>query len=233
MRIFIGYERREHRSSRVSLASIHRFGRDAQPLYEEHLRYAGLLTRPVDTRNNRWDFTSSAPESTSFAIARFFAPILTHSGWCLFADGDTVFLRDPYELLLKYFDRKYAVMVVKHDIKEASGLKMDGQLQTFYRRKLWSSVMAFNADHPANRRLNTQMLNQWPGRDLHAFNWLHDDEIGELPPEWNWLVGMQPKPPNPAVAHYTLGTPELCPNCEHADIWHDVARVLELDEATQ
>lgn len=228
MRVFIGYEQRERVSSLVALASVRRFGWDAQFLHDDRLRIAGLMTRPVDMRERAWDFNSSAPQSTSFAIARFAVPLLAHTGWALFADGDVVFLRDPGELS-SLLDPKYAVLVVKHDIKEASGLKMDGQLQTFYRRKLWSSVMVFNADHPSNRRLNLQMLNQWPGRDLHAFNWLHDSEIGELPPEWNWLVGMQEKPENPAVAHYTLGTPELCPACEHAEIWYRVAK--ELDDA--
>lgn len=222
MRVFIGYEHREDVSSRVALASVRRFGWDPQPLHEERLRVAGIISRPVDTRNQSWDLNSSAPQSTSFAIARFAVPLLAHSGWALFADGDVVFMEDPGWLLSHVADSKYAVMVVKHDIKAASGMKMDGQVQTFYRRKLWSSVMLFNADHPANKRLNLQMLNQWPGRELHAFNWLHDDEIGELPPEWNWLVGMQPKPLHPAVAHYTLGTPELCPGCEHAEIWNQV-----------
>ncbi len=46
-----------------------------------------------------------------------------------------------------------------------------------YPRKLWSSVMLWNCEHPANRRLNLQMLNQWPGRDLHAFRWLADGPV--------------------------------------------------------
>ena len=83
-----------------------------------------------------------------------------------------------------------------------------------------------NCDHPGNRRLNLQMLNSWPGRDLHAFSWLADEEIGSLPGEWNWLVGLQDKPESPAIAHYTLGTPELVPDCEYAEIWHDAARQL-------
>jgi hypothetical protein len=29
---------------------------------------------------------------------------------------------------------------------------MDGQAQTRYARKNWSSVMVFNCDHPANER---------------------------------------------------------------------------------
>ena len=84
----------------------------------------------------------------------------------------------------------------------------------------------WNVAHPANRRLNLSMLNQWPGRDLHAFKWLHDDEIGDLPREANWLVGLQPKPERPMVAHFTLGVPTMAghEHDEHADLWREAAR---------
>lgn len=225
MRIYIGHDDREVQSFKVAMASAQDFGCQVEGLYEERLRRSGLLYRPMDTRNGMWDLNSGASQSTKFAIARFFTPLLAHSGWCLFVDGDVVFLRDPKQVM-KYADQQYAVMVVKHDIGPVGGLKMDGQPQVGYYRKLWSSVMLYNCDHPANRRLNIQMLNSWPGRDLHAFGWLADSEIGTLPPEWNWLVGMQDKPENPAIAHFTLGTPELDPNCDHSEIWHDAARRL-------
>jgi hypothetical protein len=167
-----------------------------------------------------YDFNSAAPQATDFANSRFLVPILAHDGWCLFTDCDVVFLRDPHELL-KLANPSKAVMVVKHGPMFGSTLKMDGQVQQGYHRKLWSSVMLINAGHPANRRLNLTTVNQWPGRDLHAFGWLADDEIGSLPPEWNWLVGIQPKPSNPAIAHFTLGGPWLpqWPGAEHDDIW--------------
>ena len=225
MRIYIGHDPREVRSFKVAMASAQNFGSYAEGIYDERLRACGMLSRPMDTRGQLWDIHSGAPQSTRFAIARFFAPLLAHSGWCLFADGDVIFLRDP-KLLVQYMDQKYAVMVVKHQLGQVGGTKMDGQVQTNYPRKLWSSVILFNCDHPGNRRLNLQMLNSWPGRDLHAFSWLADEEIGSLPGEWNWLVGLQDKPESPAIAHYTLGTPELVPDCEYAEIWHDAARQL-------
>lgn len=223
MRVYIGHDPREERSFRVAAATAASFGNQVIPLREDWLRMTGLITRPVYAREgSTWDLNSDAPQSTRFATARFWVPILAHSGWCLFADGDVVFLRDPAELM-DLIDKRYAVMVVKHQM-EGSGLKMDGQPQTNYRRKNWSSVALWNVNHPSNRRLNTVTLNNWPGRDLHAFAWLSDDEIGELPAEWNWLVGMQPKPGRPAIAHFTLGTPELVPNAEYAEIWHQAAK---------
>jgi len=107
---------------------------------------------------------------------------------------------------------------------------MDGQPQTQYPRKNWSSVMLFDCDHPSNRRLNIDMINTLPGRDLHRFCWLRDDEIGELDPEWNWLVGEQPKPENLGVAHFTLGGPWL-PNWEehpHDGIWKEACESKQM-----
>jgi len=176
-----------------------------------------------------WDLNSSAPQSTEFAIARFFCHILCHSGWCLFADSDTVFMEDPNQLQA-VADPAKALQVVKHrefKLQQDFGdVKMDGQKQTTYPRKLWSSVMLWNCDHPANARLNLMALNQWPGRDLHAFKWLADEEIGELPMEANWLVGMQPKPERPMIAHYTLGTPDMpgLADSAHSSIWYEARR---------
>jgi hypothetical protein len=232
MRVFIGWDERERAAYDVAKRTAEDYGCAVSPLYESRLRKSGLLTRPVDRRHPEgdggkfwaWDFNSSAPQSTEFAISRFFVPILAHSGWCLFVDADVVFLQDPHELLA-VANPAYAVQVVKHKDFEAKGFKMDGQIQTSYRRKLWSSVVLWNVDHDANRRINLELLNTWPGRDLHAFGWLADEEIGCLPEEANWLVGLQEKPARPIIAHYTLGTPNLpgLESSEHADLWHQQA----------
>jgi hypothetical protein len=239
MKVYIGYDSREVEREAYAVArrSAERWGCDVVPLYEDRLRAAGLLTRTTDRRavmyreqqdapyraSGMWDFNSSAGQATEFAISRFFVPLLAHAGWCLFADADVVFMQNPHELLALADDAK-ALHCVKHspaDLGEAVATKMDGQVQTQYRRKLWSSVVLWNCDHPANRRLNLTTLNQWPGRDLHAFAWLADSEIGDLPREANWLVGMQPKPARPIVAHYTLGTPNMPGHAadDHAEIW--------------
>jgi hypothetical protein len=228
MRVYIGWDAREQAAFDVAAATAMSFGCMVIPLYEERLRVAGMLSRPVDRRGQYWDLNSNAPQATEFANARFWVPLLAHSGWVLFMDGDTVTLRNPGELK-KVMDPRYAVMVVKHmPISFGGPVKMDGQVQTIYPRKLWSSVMLYNCDHPANRRLNLQMLNSWPGRDLHAFKWLADDEIGELSPEWNWLVGLQPKPLDPAIVHYTLGTPDMpgLGDSMHADIWYTARQTI-------
>ncbi len=224
LKLFIGWDSREIEAFNVAVKTARGYGLEPVPLYEDRLRVAGLLSRPIDRRGQMWDLNSNAPQSTEFAVSRFWMFLLAHSGWAMFTDCDCVFLEDPHGVM-QYADPSKAVMVVKHPPLDLGGRKMDGQLQTSYQRKLWSSVMLANIDHPANRRINLSMLNSWPGRDLHAFKWLHDDEIGELPPEWNWLCGIQEKPENPAIAHFTLGTPNL-PGHEqdaHASIWTNAA----------
>jgi len=222
MKTFIGYDPREAAAYYVACKTLARTSPQAQvtPLDAERLAAYGLLRRPVDRRGGLYDLPSNAPASTDFAVSRFLVPHLAQTGWALFTDCDVVFLADIAQLFA-LTDPRFAVMVVQHHALPDEGTKMDGALQVAYRRKNWSSVMLWNCDHPANRRLSLQDVNERPGRDLHAFYWLHDSEIGTLPREWNWLVGVQPKPDHPKIAHFTLGGPWF-PNwkpAEHDGIW--------------
>lgn len=207
--IFLGYYAREHSAYEVADFSIRR--RTSVPVLINPLvlsQLGHLLTRPVERRDGQlWCPISNAPMSTEFAISRFCVPFLQRTGWALFADCDVLCLADIAELFA-LADPRYAVQVVKHAPMTATGTKMDGQPQTAYARKLWSSVMLFNCAHPAHARLTTDALNTWPGRDLHAFRWLADDEIGALPKAWNWLVGVTPGDTrNAHLLHFTLGGP--------------------------
>ncbi len=220
LRVWIGYDEREKIAYDVAEKTASGWGCEVIPLYEERLRLSGMLTRPTDRRGGLFDLNSNAPQSTEFAISRFFVPLLAHSGWCLFADSDVVFLEDPLELMV-YADPSKALHCVKHEHQMQDGTKMRGEQQTIYSRKWWSSVILWNCDHPANKRLNLMTLNQWPGRDLHALSWLSDSEIGTLPSECNWLVNVMPKPERPIVGHWTLGGPWMAnwPGAEHDDLW--------------
>jgi hypothetical protein len=81
--------------------------------------------------------------------------------------------------------------------------------------------MLWNCDHPANKRLTIQDVNERRGFDLHQFYWLHDSEIGYLPAAWNWLVDVEEKPELPKIAHYTLGTPDMIGDSEHSHYWRE------------
>jgi hypothetical protein len=223
VRVFIGFDAREAIAYEVAVSSLlRRASRPVSitPLVTQRLAESGLLRRPTDLRGQRYDILSNAPASTDFAISRFLVPLLAQTGWALFTDSDVVFLEDVTKLL-ELADDRYAVMCVQHTDLHAAGRKMDNQVQSLYPRKNWSSVMLFNCDHPANRRLSLTDVQERRGFDLHQFYWLNDAEIGALPSEWNWLVGVQPKPATPKIAHFTLGGPFLAGwgGAEHDEIW--------------
>jgi lipopolysaccharide biosynthesis glycosyltransferase len=174
-----------------------------------------------------FDEISDAPMSTAHAIARFHVPRLCeYSGWALFTDSDVIF-REDIANLFALADPQYAVMCVQHPPLLKQGNKKDGHIQQAYPRKNWSSVMLFNCGHSSNQALTLDVLNAWPGRDLHAFRWLQDHEIGALPARFNWLVGVSAPDPNPAIAHFTLGTPDVSghENDPFAAEWFSCARV--------
>lgn len=219
MKIYIGYDKREVEAYRVAVRTLAKFTQTVPtPIDSERLAESGLFRRPLDRRGQMYDLHSNAHCSTDFAISRFMTPMLAQTGWALFVDCDVVFRGSPLAMPL---DDSKAVMVVKHRPLTEEGTKMDGQAQAAYDRKNWSSVMLFNCDHPANKRLTLQDVNERPGRDLHAFYWLHDDEIGELPAEWNWLVNVTKNPGDPKICHFTQGGPWLpgWPGAEHDELW--------------
>ena len=185
------------------------------------LRTAGLYTRPTEQRLDKlWDVISRAPMSTAFAISRFLVPYLSQNGLALFVDCD-VMARADVAQLFHAFDRTKACMVVKHDYTPKTQIKMAGQVQTTYARKNWSSVVLWNCDHPKVKALTPEVVNRERGLWLHQFAWLHDEDIGDLDPGWNHLVGDNRPNPHAKLVHYTQGTPNISgyENCEFADEW--------------
>jgi lipopolysaccharide biosynthesis glycosyltransferase len=210
--IWIGFDPREAAAFAVCRNSMRRWMTQQIPIKGivlSELQRTGLYRRPIEHRGGQlWDPISQAPMSTQFAISRFFTPILAKSGWALFTDCDIMALGSVARLFEKA-DPRYAVMCVQHKHEPDAMVKMDGQAQTRYYRKNWSSVMLFNCEHEANKILTVDMLNIVPGRDLHRFCWLRDEEIGELGPEWNYLVGHTKIDKKPQLVHFTSGTPSM------------------------
>lgn len=181
-----------------------------KPLLLRALRDLGVYTRPTEVRDGRlWDVISDAPMSSEFAISRFFIPFLCgNGGWALFLDGDMLARGNVGDLLRQIERTDAAVVCVKHKHAAIEGAKKKGdQVQTAYQRKNWSSMMAINCDHPANRKLTIDLLNTAPGRDLHRFCWLADRDIGEVGAEWNWLAGHSDPKIDPKIVHFTAGLP--------------------------
>lgn len=223
--IFIGYDPRETEAFEVCRRSLrrHAIGSPITALDLPELRNIGLYNRPTSRRDGvLWDDISEAPMSTEFAISRFLTPLMAGSGLALFMDCDIMARHDLGPLFAQAeADPSMAVWVVKHDYTPKNGTKMDGQIQTSYGRKNWSSVMLFNVDHPSNKALTVDLINSVPGRDLHRFCWLQDEEIGELHPKWNFLVGVTDEEIDPVLVHFTNGTPQMAgyEDQPYADEW--------------
>lgn len=231
--IYIGWDPREIDAFNVARHSVLRHMTQSIPVNSlrlDALIESGLYKRPIEYRgdNQMWDPISEAPMSTQHANARFLTPHLAKTGWALFMDGDMLALDDLSKVFEGLDDNK-AVYCVQHKHEPTAGMKMDGQLQTIYARKNWSSFMLFNCAHEANNGLTLDIINMLPGRDLHRFCWLDDSEIGALDPKWNFLVGhSDSRILNPWVVHFTSGTPDMpgYENCAFADEWRaELARI--------
>ena len=233
--IWIGYDTREQAAFDVARDSIKkRLTIKATPvkgIMLDDVMDRGLYWRPTERRENvLWDTISEAPMSTEFAISRFLTPHLAvQGGYAAFLDCDVLakgnLNRLPQEIReIEIAQGKKAVYCVKHDHKPAGDVKMDGQPQTCYGRKNWSSVMVFDCEHPSNQKLSLDLINGARGLDLHQFCWLNDDEIGELDPKWNYLVGYTARPADagdPKIVHFTSGGPWMVgyQSVEYADDW--------------
>jgi hypothetical protein len=160
-------------------------------------------------------------ESTEFSLTRFLVPYLSgYSGWSVFMDCDMLCLADIAELAAQ-IDRQpeKAVLVCKHDYVPRTERKFLDQVQTKYPRKNWSSLMLFN--NARCRALTPAYVNSAPGLDLHRFNWTDDASIGDVPLEWNWLVGEYDHSRAAMLVHYTLGGPYFDDyrDCDYASEW--------------
>jgi len=228
VQVMIGFDPREAAAFAVTRASLWRHldpGVPVHGLVLDDLRARGLYRRPTRTKLGRmWDDISGAYCATQFAISRFLVPYLCgYRGWALFMDCDML-VRAPMAELFALRDDSKAVMCVQHDYAPAEGEKMDGQAQQLYACKNWSSLMLFNCGHPANAELTVDLVNSLPGRDLHRFCWLKDEQLGELPKAWNHLIGEYPPDPAAKIAHFTLGGPWFAgfEQAEFADEWRAV-----------
>lgn len=143
---------------------------------------------------------------TPFTYSRFLAPYLcNYEGWSLFLDADILLNADIAELFaLK--DDKFAVMVSKNP-----------------KQFEWASVMLFNN---AKCRVLTPEFVETAQR-LHDCSWVEPDLIGDLPREWNHLVGYDPHNPEAKLIHYTQGIPAFkeTQDCEHATKWFEEHKV--------
>ncbi len=201
LNIYIGYDSKEDIAYRVCKYSI--LKRSSKNIKVMSLKLYELITNKMYFRN------IDPLASTEFTYSRFLVPALNkHKGWAIFCDCDFIFLEDIAKIL-ENLDNSKAIYCVKHDYTPKEKHKMDGQKQTIYPRKNWSSFILFNCSHPSNKKLNVDLVNSETGSFLHQFKWLNDEEIGSLDERWNWLEGWTSNhnEKKPFAVHYTRGGP--------------------------
>lgn len=158
--------------------------------------------------------------TNAFTLSRFLVPFLCgYRGSAIWADGsDMLCLADIAELWALQ-DPFKAVQVVKHDYLTRHPTKYFGQPNPDYPRKNWSSLMIINCAHYGWREIRPDTISNMKGSDLHRFAHLKDEWIGELPKEWNWIVGEPSQALEAKLVHFSIGIPVWYPRCDYAEDW--------------
>lgn len=145
---------------------------------------------------------------TEFTFSRFLVPWLCEfKGVALFTDVDVLVRGNVCELLAMANDdaATAAVWVSKNKLKYE-----------------WASVMLFDCEHPDNAVLTPEYVEKAAG--LHQIGWT--PFVGDLPSEWNHLVGYDPPRDDAKLLHYTQGIPAYPETLGggYAKEWKDEAR---------
>ena len=208
--VFIGYDEKEKVAYNVLSYSI--LKNSTRP----------VAITPIYLPNIRDDFVRERipKQSTDFAFSRFMIPhLMNYQGWALFMDCDMLMFEDVSKLWRMRDDSK-AIQVCKHNYTPKEDKKFLGQVQTKYEKKNWSSFMLINCKKCTT--LTPDYVNKASGLELHQFKWLEGDHlIGDLPLEWNWLVGEYEYKDDVYNVHYTKGGPwfEDYAKCDYSQDW--------------
>ena len=208
--VFIGYDSKEKVAYNVLSHSI--IQNSTKP----------VAITPIALNNLKDDFVRerNSLSSTEFSFSRFMIPhLMNYQGWALFMDCDMLMFEDISKLWRMRDDSK-AIQVCKHDYTPKESKKFLGQVQTKYEKKNWSSFMLMNCKKCTT--LTPDYVNKASGLELHQFKWLEGDHlIGDLPLEWNWLVGEYEHKEDVNNVHYTEGGPwfDDYKNCDYSKDW--------------
>lgn len=135
---------------------------------------------------------------TPFTFSRFLVPYLCgYEGRALFLDADIMARADVSELF-EIAQGSPSVWVSKNRLKFE-----------------WASVMLFNNERCAVLTPDYVQKTENP----LMLSWA--EEVGDLPPEWNHLVGYDAPNPDAKMVHFTQGVPAFpeTADSEHADEW--------------
>ena len=214
IRIFAGFDRREEIGFHAFMSSVMAATTvpvSVTPLVKETLEKDGVTI---------------ADGSNAFTYSRFLVAWLCgFQGWALFVDGVNMIARADLAELWAMRDRSKAVQVVKHDYKTKHPRKYVGTSMECanldYHRKQWAAVMLINCQHDAWLGLTPTELNHLDPLTLLQLKFLDDEDIGSLPPEWNWLCDEHGEWDGAKLLHFTAGIPSMpaYENSAHSAEW--------------
>jgi hypothetical protein len=136
---------------------------------------------------------------TEFSFSRYCVPaICDFEGDALFMDADMLCLGDIYEMVEICKAQNAAVCVVKNP-----RLRFE-----------WTSLMYFN--NALCKKLTPELVTNGQPQDL---SWA--EKVGEIPSEWNHLVGYDAPRKDAKVVHFTQGIPcfKETTGCEYEAQW--------------
>jgi hypothetical protein len=239
--IFIGYDPKEDLCAKILAHTIRKYSNHRKdfviiPLIYNQLYANEYTSRKLDKRG-----------STEFSMTRFLSVPITRlhmpypesienkhkdllERYALFLDCDMMFTESVWNLL-ESADLSKPVSVCKHDYSSSSRYKMHGTPQENYPRKNWSSVTLWNCLHDKTKQMTFKLADTKDPAYLHRFQGFDDNDIGELPLKWNYLVdepmdrdyyGLE-KDELPSNIHHTLGSPvfRLYQDSEYSDLWKE------------
>lgn len=137
---------------------------------------------------------------TPFTFSRFLVPYLCdYKGWALFLDVDMI-VQDDISKIFQFADDSKAIHVVKN-----------------VERFEWASLMLFNCEKC--KILTPEYVTN--AQKLHTIEWVREDEIGDIPSDWNHLVGYNSPRSDAKLVHFTQGVPAYpeTNTCEYSDSW--------------
>lgn len=195
--VYIGFDKREELAAEVCKFSIAKRSKNVTDI-------KFLKSKDIEGYGRNY----GEPQSTDFTFTRFLVPYLNDfKGISVFCDCDFLFVKN-LDQLIDNVDLTNPVSVVKHpSYIPRTELKMDNIQQHRMVKKNWASLIVFNNEHSLNQILTIKHINEiYPGRLLHQFHWLSDEQIGSIPLEWNVLDDYYHLT-DPAAIHYTDGGP--------------------------
>ena len=196
MRIFVGHDSRFPEATKTCIKSMRDAGFDGQVDYlcKTKLKEIGFYGRE-DVEG----------ESTEFSFTRFYVPLIcNYEGIAMFCDNDFLWKGDP-RLIRRYVNLQEPMAVVKHEDYVVEDSKMNGVQNKSYPKKNWSSLMLFRCNQFKNKLSKEYLDNATPAQ-LHEFHFIHENNIGSIPKDFNCLVGHYDLK-NAKALHYTNGGP--------------------------